>query len=180
MSKHRNKPPKFRDTWANQTTIGKRFGLSAVAVGNLLKAAGLKDPVTGDATPRALAEGFAVATPLQDGEAFFLWHAEKVGALIGARHEPLSKVESWVREIEADLKRIDAAWDAGDDKAASIMLDLLYDGVPQDIKAEVEAEINRLHPDTAAGPPATHPPATHPPATHPPAAHDRTRAPWED
>lgn len=170
MSKHKNKPKKFRDIWANQTTIGKRFGLSAVAVGQVLKDAGLKDPVTGDATPRALAEGFAVATPLKDGTAFFLWHAEKVGALIGARHEPLSKVAYWVREIEADLKRINAAWDAGDDKAASLGLDLLYDGVPEDIKAEVEAEIDRLHPDTEAGPPATPPPR----------ANDRIRAPWED
>ena len=169
MSKHQNKPRKFRDIWANQTTIGKRFGLSAVAVGQVLKDAGLKDPVAGDATPRALAEGFAVATPLKDGKPFFLWNIDKVGAMIGARHEPLSKVAYWIREIEADLRRIDAAWDAGDDKAACIMLDSLYDDVPQDIKAEVEAEIKRLHPDTEAAPP------TAPPAP----VDDAVRAPWE-
>jgi hypothetical protein len=169
MSKHRNKPPKFRDIWANQTMIGKRFGLSAIAVGQVLKDAGLKDPATGDATPRALAEGFAVATPLQDGKPFFLWSIEKVGALIGARHEPLSRVEYWVREVRAALAPIEKAWEVGDDKAACIMSDCLYDDVPSDIKAEVRARIE----------PAEDPREAAPPAALPTPVDDAVKAPWE-
>ena len=167
--KHQNKPRKFRDAWSNQTDLGKKYGLSAIAVGNLLKTAGLKDRTTGDATPRAIAEGFAVATPLKDGKAFFLWNVEKIGVLIGADHEPLSKVEYWVREIEADLRKIDEAWDAGDDKVASLLLDLLYDDVPSDIKAEVRARIE----------PAEDPREAAPPAAPPAPVDDAVKAPWE-
>jgi len=170
VSKHKDKPKRFRDIWANQTDLGKKYGLSAVAVGNLLKAAGLKDRATGDATPRALDEGFAVATPLQDGKPFFMWNVEKIGGLIAADHEPLSKVDYWVREVEDSLAHAETLFSEGHDKVAFLIVDDLYAGVPKDVKAAVKAEIERRRPDFADDPPA---------ASRAP-VNDATLAPWED
>ena len=151
---------------SNQTELGKKYGLSAIAVGNLLKDAGLKDRTTGDATPRAVEEGFAVATPLKDGKPFFVWNVEKVGGLIAERHEPLSKVDFWVNEVMVDLKKINEAWEAGDDKAACVMLDLLYDAVPKDVAAEVRLRTEQF--------------ADTPPAASRPPIDEAIHAPWED
>ena len=36
MSKNNYKKPKFNQMWSNQTNLGKKFGLSAIAVSKLL------------------------------------------------------------------------------------------------------------------------------------------------
>ena len=53
-----SKEKKFTQIWSNQTNLGKKFGLSAIAVGKLLVGEGLKDPKTKLATKKALEEGF--------------------------------------------------------------------------------------------------------------------------
>jgi hypothetical protein len=71
----------FRDSWGNQTELGKRVGLSAVAVGKKLKELGLRD-AHGAATDIALRDGYCKATPLKDGTPFFMWNIRKVMQLL--------------------------------------------------------------------------------------------------
>jgi hypothetical protein len=90
MSK--NQKPKFNQIWSNQTNLGKKFGLSAIAVGKLLTEAGLKDPNTKQATEKAIEEGYAKATPLKDGTPYFMWNNEKVKHIIEKDNASLNKV----------------------------------------------------------------------------------------
>jgi hypothetical protein len=48
-----SKEKKFNQIWSNQTNLGKRFGLSAIAVGKILVKEGLKDQKTKSATEKA-------------------------------------------------------------------------------------------------------------------------------
>jgi hypothetical protein len=63
---------KFTDLWANQTNLGKQFGLSAIAMGKKLKELGLQGEV-GKPTVQALVEGYCTSTPLKDATPFFMW-----------------------------------------------------------------------------------------------------------
>ncbi|HMA35881.1 MAG TPA: hypothetical protein VKY74_15565 [Chloroflexia bacterium] len=76
-----SKQPRFRDLWMNQTRLGQRFGMSAIAIGRKLDALGLRG---GDRQPTAHAidGGFCQLTPLKDGTPFYLWSVPKVGALL--------------------------------------------------------------------------------------------------
>ena len=67
-----SKEKKFDQIWSNQTDLGKRFGLSAIAVGKLLVEEGLKDQKTKSATKKAQNEGYAKSTPLKDGTPYFM------------------------------------------------------------------------------------------------------------
>jgi ribonuclease HI len=71
----------FRDTWGNQTVLGKQLGLTAIEVGRKLRESGLRD-ASGKATEYALSSNLAKSTPLRDGTPFFLWHIEKVSAFL--------------------------------------------------------------------------------------------------
>ena len=73
---------KFAKTWGNQTDIGRHFNMSAIALGKFLTAQGLRDPSTKLATDRAIAEGYAMATPLRDGTPFFMWNRSRIGDLL--------------------------------------------------------------------------------------------------
>jgi len=72
-----SKEKKFNQIWSNQTNLGKKFGLSAIAVGKILVKEGLKDQKTKSATEKALNEGYAKSTPLKDGTPYFMWNIEK-------------------------------------------------------------------------------------------------------
>jgi len=48
---------KFADVWVNQTTLGKQFGLSAMAMGKKLKELGLRGG-DGNPTAQALGQGY--------------------------------------------------------------------------------------------------------------------------
>jgi hypothetical protein len=132
------KKKKFNQAWKNQTDLGKRFGLSAIAVGKILSEKGLK---TGrDATQKALDEGYATSTPLKDGTPFYLWNTSKVSGIIGKDHQSLSNVELQVNEVRKRLQETDRLWnsDSGtDQKIASMTQGMEYDDVPQNIRAEV-------------------------------------------
>jgi len=84
-----SKEKKFTQMWSNQTNLGKKFGLSAIAVGKLLVGEGLKDPTTKLATKKALEEGYAKSTPLKDGTPYFMWSINKIRPLIEKDHQPL-------------------------------------------------------------------------------------------
>ena len=99
------KKKKFNQIWSNQTNLGKKFRLSAIAIGKLLIDNGLKDQKTKMATTKAIDEGYAKDTPLKDGTPYFMWNIEKVRPLIEKDHKPLSKVDYWVNEVQRNGKR---------------------------------------------------------------------------
>lgn len=139
----KNKPKKFGQIWSNQTEIGKKFGISAIAVGKLLMEVGLKDHTTKSASQKALDEGYAKSTPLKDGTPYFMWNIDKVRSLIAKDHQPLSKVNYWVKEVEKMLKQAEKMCNEGNDKIGFMLADSVYDDVPKDIKQEVMAKVEQ-------------------------------------
>jgi hypothetical protein len=139
-----SKKKKFNQVWSNQTELGKKFGISAIAVGKLLVNAGLKDQTTKLATAKALDEDYAKSTPLKDGTPYFMWNIGKVRNLIAKEHEPLSKVDYWVQEVQRTLKQAEKMCDEGDDKLGYMLADSAYCDVPKDIKQEVISKVEQL------------------------------------
>ncbi len=138
-----SKEKKFTQMWSNQTNLGKKFGLSAIAIGKLFVEEGLKDSKTKLATEKAINEGYAKSTPLKDGTPYFMWNIEKVRSLIEKDHKPLSKVEYWVNEVREVVKEAEKLAAEGQDKIAYMMYDSAYDDVPQNIREEVRAIIEK-------------------------------------
>lgn len=138
-----SKEKKFAQMWSNQTNLGKKFGLSAIAIGKLLVEEGLKDSKTKLATEKAINEGYAKSTPLKDGTPYFMWNIEKVRPLIEKDHKPLNKVEYWVNEVREVVKEAEKLAAEGQDKIAYMMYDSAYDDVPQNIREEVRAIIEK-------------------------------------
>jgi len=136
-----SKGKKFNQIWSNQTNLGKKFGLSAIAIGKLLVEEGLKDQKTKLATKKALDEGYAKNTPLKDGTPYFMWNIKKVRPLIEKDHKPLSKVDYWVNEVLAIGKEANRLADEGQDKLGSIMIDCAFDDVPKNILEEVKEKV---------------------------------------
>jgi hypothetical protein len=141
MSK-RNK--KFKFVWSNQTDMGKKFGISAIAVGKLLIEEGLKDETTKLATQKALDEGWAKSTPLKDGTPYFMWNINKVRNIISKKHEPLSKLDYWINEVQKNLKQAEKVCNDGNDKWGFLLADCAYDEVPKEIKDEVESKVKEI------------------------------------
>jgi hypothetical protein len=112
------KKKKFNQIWSNQTNLGNKFRLSAIAIGKLLIDNRLKDKKTKMATTKAIDEGYAKDTPLKDGTPYFMWNIETV------------------REAE----RLDRE---GQDKLAYMIYDSAYDDVPKDIREEVRSIIEK-------------------------------------
>ncbi|MEK6833249.1 MAG: hypothetical protein AABY32_04325 [Nanoarchaeota archaeon] len=150
MSKNK-KHKKFKHIWSNQTKIGERFGLSGIAVGKILIENGLKDKNTKFATNKAIAQGYAISTPLQDGTPFFMWNKEKLKDLISGIHKPLTEVEFWVNRTREAIIDANKSMDNGNDKIGFIMMDCAYDEIPKNIKEEVVAIIEKE--DKATDPP---------------------------
>ena len=104
MSKNKTK---FSDIWVNQTTLGKQFGISALAMGKKLKELGLRSKETGTPTQEAIENGFCQSTPLKDGTPFFMWNKAKVAELMQAQgHEKLDAKEIKYRELADDWMRV--------------------------------------------------------------------------
>ena len=105
MGKKRHQ--KFTDVWANQTNLGKQFGLTAIAMGKKLKELGLRGE-DGNPTVQALVEGYCTLTPLKDGTPFFMWSRQKIKELMRAHgYQRLNpqEVNALLRErkFDADL-----------------------------------------------------------------------------
>jgi hypothetical protein len=97
---------KFRDTWSNLTNLGKEYGLSAIKMGKKLKELGLRDE-HGNATEKALTEGFAKLTPLKDGTPFYMWHNQNISKLMEETGEQkLDKNEVLAQELAKEWIRI--------------------------------------------------------------------------
>lgn len=123
---------KWTDVWANQTTLGNHFGLSAPAMGKKLKELGLRGD-DGLPTERALAEGYCLSTPLKDGTPFFLWNRLHVRQAIQAHgYQMLNPQEITAREFANRWAHIHRQWQ----KAVSgIEEELLFEAA-QDIEKE--------------------------------------------
>ena len=101
---------KFTDLWANQTNLGKQFGLTAIAMGKKLKELGLRGE-DGNPTVRALVEDYCTSTPLKDGTPFFMWNRQKVGELMRAHgYQRLNPQEVKARELADSWVQVHRQW----------------------------------------------------------------------
>jgi hypothetical protein len=90
---------KFADVWANQTNLGKQFGLSAIAMGKKLKELGLRSE-DGNPTAQAICQGYCTSTPLKDGTPFFMWNRQQVEELMQEQgYQRLDPQEVKAREL---------------------------------------------------------------------------------
>jgi len=109
--------------WVSQTDLGAAYGLSAIAVGKHLSAAGLKDGRT--PTERALDDGYAIPAPLRNGTPNFRWHRGKVLETLDALGLP--RVAAPERPTRQRRSRPDSG-DAADHAAGSAGLEIWTDG----------------------------------------------------
>jgi hypothetical protein len=101
---------KFTDVWANQTNLGKQFGLSAVAMGKKLKDLNLRDE-DGNPTAEALCQGYCTPTPLKDGTPFFMWNRQQVEELMQAHgYQRLDPQEVRARELAESWVHVHEQW----------------------------------------------------------------------
>jgi len=122
----------WTDVWANQTTLGNHFGLSALAMGRKLKELGLRGD-DGLPTERALAEGYCVSTPLKDGTPFFMWNRQHVREAMQAHgYQSLNPQEITARELANRWVHIHRQWQ----KAATGGEEELLIDEAQDIEKE--------------------------------------------
>jgi hypothetical protein len=106
---------KFTDIWATQTNLGHYFQMSARALGQKLVELGLRqyDEIKREYVPteKAITEGYCKSTPLKDGTPFYMWHKEKVEALLTATtgKKPLSKADAENRELALEIIKLERA-----------------------------------------------------------------------
>ena len=101
---------KFADLWANQTSLGKQFGLSAIAMGKKLKELGLRGE-NGNPTVQALIEGYCTSTPLKDGTPFFMWNRQKIEELMEeSGYQRLDPQEVKARELADSWVQVHKQW----------------------------------------------------------------------
>lgn len=136
-----SRSPRFRDVWATQTQLGEEFNLSAVAVGKRLVHWGLRGEDKRP-TEQALREGFCRATPLRDGQEFYLWHRERIRALLQAEGlAPLTRDEQEAREVAQVL----AHWERHpEDPLADKVTRLTLDDTPQRLVPHVNRFLAEL------------------------------------
>jgi hypothetical protein len=97
---------KFADIWANQTNLGKQFGLSAITMGKKLKELRLRGE-DGNPTEQALSGGYCKLTPLKDGTPFFMWNRQKIEELMQANgYQRLDPQEVRARELADSWVRV--------------------------------------------------------------------------
>jgi hypothetical protein len=126
------KKQKFGDIWVNQTTLGKKFNLSAVAIGKKLKELGLRE-ANGNPSTKAIEEGFCKATPLKDGTPFFMWNKDKVASLLQSKGlQSLTQQEIRCKELAESLIEANRLSDKGDDKIAYMIEDDVYEQMRPD------------------------------------------------
>lgn len=130
----------FRQQWANQTELGSRHGMTAVAFGKWLVKMDLRDARTREPTEKALQEGFAISTPLKDGTKFFMWNRAKIGSLM--KQNGVAKVserDRLVAELSSNMLRLLRNEDAIDTALDLMSLEDLIeiDRVPRHLRDDV-------------------------------------------
>ena len=123
---------KFADVWANQTTLGKQFGLSPVAMGKKFKELGLRGE-DGNPTAQALVRGYCTPTPLEDGTSFFMWNRQQVEELMQAHgYQRLDPQETRARKLAESRVQVHEQWQ---EAIYGVEEELLFEEA-QDIKKE--------------------------------------------
>jgi hypothetical protein len=123
---------KFTDVWVNQTTLGKHFGLSAIAMGKKLKELSLRGE-DGNPTEQALSGGYCTSTPLKDGTPFFMWNKQKTEELMRAHgYQRLDPQEVNARELADRWVQVHKQWQ---EAIYGVEEELLFEEA-QDIKKE--------------------------------------------
>jgi hypothetical protein len=145
MKNKMSKKNRFKSTWSNQTNIAKKFGLSGVALGKILKERGLK----GDdnlATSKAIEGGYALEANMKDGTKFFMWNIHKTNSLLcNFNYQKVSKVDYYVKEIEKLMEKGKRQQKKGNDKIAIAIYDFLYDEIPEEYKQPVKQIIDKKY-----------------------------------
>jgi hypothetical protein len=101
---------KFTDIWANQTNLGKQFGLSPIAMGKKLKELKLRGE-DGNPTAQAICQGYCTPTPLKDGTPFFMWNRQQVEELLQAHgYQRLDPQEAKARELAESWVQVHKQW----------------------------------------------------------------------
>src|SRR6266568_2169542 len=101
---------KFADVWANQTNLGKQYGLPPIAMGKKLKELGLRGE-DGNPTAQALVGGYCTPTPLKDGTPFYLWNRQQVEELMQAHgYQRLDPQEVKARELAESWVQVHQQW----------------------------------------------------------------------
>jgi hypothetical protein len=127
----------FSATYKNQTNIGKQYGISAIKLGQILIENGLKDPITKQASKKALDEGFAVATPLKDGTLFYMWNVFKLQPLISVKYEKLPKEQYHIEQVKSIIRQASDLYNEGQDKLADLLYDDRYAEVPTNLHDKI-------------------------------------------
>lgn len=126
------KNKKFRDIWVNQSRLGEEFNMSAITVGKKLKELGLRQD-NGAPTLKAQEEGYCTSTPLKNGTPFFMWHREKVKAMLQANgFQSLNDQEMHCKELAERLIEAERLFDQGQDKIAYMTQDSARDEMETD------------------------------------------------
>lgn len=109
----------FSKRWASLTDIGSGFGLSGIAVGKLLNQAGWRSE-DGQPSERAIRSGLAIATPLANGRAHFMWNRAATRDLLNQRlgkPDPvLARANGLARAILVAKRQADRYANEGQDK----------------------------------------------------------------
>lgn len=137
---------KFQDIWVSATDLGRLFGMSAIAVNKALASAGLRDPASKAPTEQALAQGWALATPLKDGTPHYMWDKRKAKKILGKRVSPLPPEEVALEAaLRAILRAEREAEETGSDKFLYLVVDEelgLVRGTAPEIVASVCERLN--------------------------------------
>ena len=86
-------------------------------------------------TQKAIDDDYAIRTPLKDGTDFYMWDRKKVVELLSTEMRPLSRLELLLNAAIKNAERIHHEYEYGNDKVASLMSDLFWD----DIKEELDS-----------------------------------------
>ena len=126
MAKHGSKQ-RFSSRWATMTELGEYFGITAREIGQKLVELELRmynaEKSRYIPTQEAVAEGLCTYTELKSGLSFYLWHREKVSALLQEKTQmnPASVKDIEYRRTALDLLELAK----GEDKLYYLFLDAI-------------------------------------------------------
>lgn len=94
----------FKKIWKTQTELGQQFGISAIAVGKILKKHHLKNEEN-IPTNKAIEEQYVHTVEDSQGNTFYLWNI-KTKQIIQQEIQPISLVQQTVHFLETKYKAI--------------------------------------------------------------------------
>ena len=113
-----------------QTKVGEWFGLSAIKVGRILTAHGLKD--RNGPTRLAVEGGYAKSITTRDQLTFWVWDARKTAQILDQELADCETpyIDQLVAQVGDSLAEARRHRSEGNDLLAELILEQTYDGVP--------------------------------------------------